>query len=68
MSETTYTVTGMSCEHCVRAVTDEVSGVAGVTAVDVDLVTGRVRVVGAGPVDGEAVHAAVREAGYEVVP
>jgi copper chaperone CopZ len=69
MSETTtYTVTGMSCDHCVRAVTDEVSDVAGVTGVDVDLATGRVHVVGDGPVDGEAVFAAVREAGYEVVP
>ena len=69
MSEsTTYTVTGMSCEHCARAVTDEVSDVAGVTGVDVDLATGRLNVVGDGPVDGDAVVGAVREAGYEVVP
>ncbi|MGH9214617.1 MAG: heavy-metal-associated domain-containing protein [Acidimicrobiales bacterium] len=44
-----------------------VGGVAGVTRVDVDLATGRVRVVSDRPVDDEAVRVAVREAGYEVV-
>jgi copper ion binding protein len=68
MSETTFTVTGMTCEHCVKAVADEVGQVAGVTDVDVDLASGRVRVVsdGAEPVPADAVYAAVREAGYEV--
>jgi copper chaperone len=65
MSETTYTVTGMTCEHCVRAVTSEVSEVPGVTAVDVELASGRVTVTGA-DVDDAAVRAAVDEAGYEV--
>ena len=37
MYETSYTVTGMSCDHCVRAVTAEVGGLPGVTAVEVDL-------------------------------
>jgi copper chaperone len=68
MGETaTYTLTGMSCEHCVRAVTDEVSGISGVTGVDVDLPSGKVRVASDAPVDRGAVLAAVREAGYEVV-
>ena len=67
MSTTTYTVAGMTCEHCVRSVTEEVAEVPGVTAVDVDLATGRVTVSSAKPVDEGAVRAAVSEAGYEVV-
>ena len=67
MSTTTYSVKGMTCEHCVRSVTEEVSEVPGVTAVDVDLVTGRVTVSSEEPVDEGAVRAAVSEAGYEVV-
>jgi len=66
MSETTFTVTGMTCHHCVRSVTSEVSEVAGVTAVRADLATGRVRVVSDQPVDPRAVRVAVRQAGYEV--
>ncbi len=57
----------MTCGHCAGAVTVGVGGVAGVTRVDVDLATGRVRVVSDRPVDDEAVRVAVREAGYEVV-
>lgn len=66
MSEAAYTVTGMTCDHCVRAVTTEVTKVAGVTDVDVDLASGRVRVTSEAPVDDDAVVAAVEEAGYEV--
>ena len=61
-----YVVQGMTCTHCVASVTEEVSDVAGVTRVDVDLAGGRVAVHGAG-IDEEAVVAAVAEAGYEVV-
>ncbi len=61
----TYVVAGMSCEHCVRSVTEEVAEVTGVTAVAVDLAAGRVTVTGAG-VQDEAVREAVAEAGYEV--
>ena len=57
----------MTCDHCVGAVTSEVAGVAGVTAVDVDLARGRVTVTSDRAVDPAAVHAAVEEAGYEVV-
>ncbi len=67
MTTATFDVTGMTCGHCVRAVTEEVSAVPGVTAVDVDLDAGRVRVTGDGSVDDRAVRAAVDEAGYEVV-
>jgi copper chaperone len=62
-SEKTYQVTGMTCEHCVQAVTGEVSGVAGVSAVQVDLEAGRVTVTGDGFTD-EQIAAAVDEAGY----
>lgn len=61
----TYTVTGMTCEHCVRSVTEEVSEVPGVTAVEVDLAGGRVTVQG--DADDSAVRAAVTEAGYQVM-
>ena len=61
----TYGVSGMTCEHCVRSVTEEVSEVPGVTAVDVDLASGRLTVTGAA--DDSAVRAAVVEAGYQVV-
>jgi copper chaperone len=62
-----YRVDGMSCEHCVVAVTGEVGDVAGVAAVAVDLDTKLVRVSGAG-IDHAAVVAAIDEAGYDAVP
>ena len=61
-----YTVKGMTCQHCVASVHEEVSEVDGVEEVRVDLDTGRVRVAGEGFTD-ESVRAAVAEAGYEVV-
>ena len=64
----TYTVTGMTCGHCVAAVTDEVAKVDHVTDVDVDLASGRVTVTSAGPIDDAAIAAAVDEAGYAVTP
>ena len=66
MSTASYTVAGMTCGHCVNAVTEEVSAVPGVTAVDVDLASGRLTVTSDDPVADEAVRAAVDEAGYEV--
>ena len=62
----TVRVSGMTCGHCVASVTEEVSKVDGVTAVDVDLASGDVTVSSASPVDLDAVTAAVEEAGYEV--
>jgi copper ion binding protein len=64
MSVETYTVTGMTCGHCVSSVTDEISAVSGVTAVDVDLTTGRVVVTSEHPVDTDKIREAVEEAGY----
>ena len=56
MSTSTYTVVGMTCGHCVNAVTEEVSQVPGVTAVDVDLASGGLTVTSEAPVDETAVN------------
>jgi copper chaperone len=61
-----YRVDGMTCDHCVVAVTSEVGDVAGVQAVDVDLDAKLVRVSGAA-IDETAVVAAIDEAGYDAV-
>ena len=61
-----YTVAGMSCEHCVLSVREEVSEIPGVSAADADLDSGRLTVTGTG-LDDDAVRAAVAEAGYEIV-
>ena len=60
-----YIVKGMTCDHCVLSVTEEVSEVPGVDSVDVDLDSGRMTVTGAGYSD-DSIAAAVEEAGYEV--
>jgi len=67
MTTTTYAVTGMTCAHCVSSVRTEVSQVAGVTGVGVDVLTGSVTVTSDGPLDDTAVRAAVDEAGYMLV-
>ena len=68
MITTSITVTGMTCQHCVNAVTEEVGALDGVTGVTVDLATGRVDVESAAPVPADALAAAVDEAGYEIAP
>lgn len=67
MSTTDYEVRGMTCGHCVSAVTAEVSKVEGVTDVRVDLASGRVTVEAARTVPADAVAEAVASAGYELV-
>lgn len=67
MSTSTYTIRGMSCGHCVSSVTSELSSIAGVSDVQVDLPSGQVTVTSEGPIDDAAVRAAVDEAGYPVV-
>ena len=62
----TWTVTGMTCEHCVSSVTEEVSEIPGVTTVDVVLETGAVTVAADRPLADEEVRAAVEEAGYQL--
>ena len=67
MSETrTYTVTGMTCGHCVASVTEEIQEIPGVESVDVVLDNGAVTVTSSQPLDDSAVKAAVEEAGYKV--
>jgi copper chaperone len=66
MSKTTYTVTGMTCGHCVASVTEEISEIDGVTDVAVDLSTGAVTVTSTRPVSDADVRTAVEEAGYHL--
>ena len=61
----TYSVEGMTCEHCVAAVGAEVRALAGVSEVDVDLASGAV-VVGGSNLDAAAVRSAVEAAGYSI--
>ena len=72
MSTTTvYGVTGMTCGHCVSAVTEELQALDGVQQVDVELAEGgvsTVRVTSDRPLEDAAVSAAVDEAGYQLAP
>ena len=66
MTTSTYTVAGMTCQHCVSSVTEEVTQVPGVTDVDIDLATGTVTISSDTSVDDRAVRAAIEEAGYQI--
>ncbi|MFB7738847.1 heavy-metal-associated domain-containing protein [Streptomyces sp. NPDC056112] len=68
IGSTTFEVSGMTCAHCARAVTEEISSVAGVESVTVDLATRSVTVTASQPVDRADIAAAVDEAGYALVP
>lgn len=68
MQTDTFTVTGMTCSHCVASVTEEVSEIPGVSDVEVDLASGRLSVTSGELLDPARVAAAVAEAGYEVAP
>ncbi len=64
-----YAVRGMTCDHCVVAVTEEISALEGVIGVDIELVVNgnsRVTVASEHPLDANLVRAAVDEAGYEI--
>jgi copper chaperone len=65
---TTFTVAGMTCSHCERAVTEQIRRVAGVQTVNVHLASGSVSVTATAPVDRADIAAAVDEAGYTLVP
>ena len=67
MTTVTYSVPGMTCDHCKAAITSEVSAVPGVSSVAVDLETKLVRIDGES-LDGRVLVAAIDEAGYEAVP
>ncbi len=66
MTESSYTVNGMTCAHCVASVSEEIGGIEGVSQVQVDLPTGSVTVISTHPLDDAQVHAAVEEAGYRL--
>jgi copper chaperone len=67
MSSTkSYTVTGMTCSHCVASVTEEVQEIPGVEGVEVVLETGSLTVTSSEPVDDTVVQAAVEDAGYQL--
>ncbi|SNS56819.1 Copper chaperone CopZ [Geodermatophilus saharensis] len=68
VGSTTFTVTGMTCDHCRRAVTEEIAAVDGVGSVTVDLASGTVTVTAEHPVDRADIAAAVDEAGYALLP
>ncbi|HPX55318.1 MAG TPA: cation transporter [Syntrophales bacterium] len=60
------TIKGMSCQHCVMAVTRALNGIEGLTRVEVDLETGKATFEETKPVEMETIVAAVRKAGYDV--
>ena len=64
----TFQVAGMTCGHCQRAVTEEISRIPGLHGVAVDLATGSVTVTATQPVDRADVARAVDEAGYTLIP
>ena len=64
MTAATYTITGMTCGHCVAAVTHALQSIPGVAGVDIDLPTGVVTVTSDTPVDHEQLAAAIDDAGY----
>jgi copper chaperone len=61
-----YTVTGMTCEHCVASVTEEVQEIPGVEQVEVVLESGALTIASADPVADDEVKAAVETAGYQL--
>lgn len=66
MSTVTVTVTGMTCGHCVSSVREEVGNIPGVTAVDVDLASGKVTIDSEGQIAADAIKSAVEGAGYQL--
>lgn len=67
MVTATYRVQGMTCDHCVNAVSTEVAAIPGVRDVRVDLASGQVTVASDSALDTDTVRAAIDEAGYDLV-
>ena len=65
-ADSSYTVIGMTCGHCVSSVTRTVDAIEGITDVRVDLASGSLTFTSDEPVARDAVDAAVREAGYQL--
>ena len=66
MSLSVISVTGMTCEHCEKAVGAEISAIPGVSQVDVDVASGEVRILAEPVPDMATLRAAVEEAGYQL--
>jgi copper chaperone len=66
--QTTINVSGMTCGHCVSAVTMELSLLPSVTEVDVDLESGQVTITSEAALEQAQLATAIDEAGYELVP
>ena len=66
--QTTINVSGMTCGHCVSAVTMELSLLPSVTEVDVDLESGQVTITSDAALGQAQLATAIDEAGYELVP
>jgi copper chaperone CopZ len=66
MAQQTYTVTRMTCAHCARSVTEEISEIDGVTGVVADHPTGRITVTSDQELGTDTVRGAVEEAGYQL--
>ena len=67
MTTDTYRITGMTCDHCARAVTSEISAIPGVTAVNVSVTDGSATVTSDAPLPTESITKAVTEAGYQLI-
>lgn len=65
--DTTISVSGMTCGHCAQAVTAELSKIAGVSNVNVDVETGKVEIASSTELNNADIAAAIEEAGYELV-
>jgi copper chaperone len=66
MSNVTVTVSGMTCGHCATSVREEVESIPGVTAVDVDVASGKLTIDSEVPIGTDAIQGAVEEAGYQL--
>lgn len=67
MTSASYTVQGMTCDHCVGSVTAEVTKISGITDISVDVAAGRLTVSSDEPISDAAIVEAVEEAGYQIV-
>lgn len=68
MTDITLTVDGMSCQHCVKAVTDALRALPGVSNIAVDLPTGKVTLShDAAQSPQDALRQAIQEQGFDVV-
>jgi copper chaperone len=66
MSTVTVTVTGMTCGHCATSVREEVESIAGVTAVNVDVASGKVSIDSQAPIGTDTIQGAIEDAGYQL--